>query len=79
MMTVWHVDDSYPLMLLNATITPSHATGGEYAPGVRVTDGIRGAMSAGVRLFGGGVFVGASRAVDHAAPWRALVVIGQAW
>ena len=50
-----------------------------FAPGVRETGGVRGAVSAGVRFFGGGVFVGASRPVDHGAPWRALVVVGQAW
>jgi hypothetical protein len=50
-----------------------------WAPGVRVTDGVRGAVSAGMRFFGGGLFVGASRPVDHAAPWRGLVVVGQAW
>ena len=50
-----------------------------WAPVARPTDGIRASLTAGVRLFSGGVFVGATRKVDQAAPWKALVTFGQQW
>lgn len=51
----------------------------QWAPVSRPTDGIRASLTAGFRLFSGGVFVGATRKVDQAAPWRALVTFGQQW
>jgi hypothetical protein len=50
-----------------------------WAPVARPTDGIRASLTAGLRLFSGGVFVGATRKVDQAAPWKALVTFGQQW
>ncbi len=50
-----------------------------YAPVSRPTDGIRASLTAGLRLFSGGMFVGATRKVDQAAPWKALVTFGQQW
>jgi hypothetical protein len=38
-----------------------------WAPVARPTDGIRASLTAGLRLFSGGVFVGATRKVDQAA------------
>ena len=49
------------------------------APVSRPTDGIRASLTAGLRLFSGGMFVGATRKVDQAAPWRALITFGQQW
>lgn len=51
----------------------------QWAPVSRPTDGIRASVTAGLRLFSGGMFVGATRKVDQAAPWRALVSFGQQW
>ncbi len=48
-------------------------------PVSRPTDGIRASVTAGLRFFSGGVFVGATRAVDQAAPWRTLIALGQQW
>ena len=45
----------------------------------RATDGGRASVSAGMRFFGGGLFVGATRAVDHVAPWKFVVSFGQPW
>jgi hypothetical protein len=50
-----------------------------YAPIATPTDGVRASLTAGVRLFGSGLFLGGTRAVDQAAPWRALVAFGQVW
>lgn len=50
-----------------------------WAPVARPTDGIRASLTAGLRLFSGGVFVGATRKVDQAAPWKALITFGQQW
>ena len=50
-----------------------------YAPVSRPTDGVRASVTAGLRLFSSGMFVGASRAVDHVAPWKLLVTFGQQW
>ena len=49
------------------------------APVSRPTDGIRASLTAGLRLFSGGMFVGATRKVDQAAPWKALITFGQQW
>jgi hypothetical protein len=50
-----------------------------WAP-VSVTTGrVRASVSAGVRLFGNALFLGATRPVDQAAPWRGLVGFGQVW
>lgn len=48
-------------------------------PVSRPTDGVRASVSAGMRFFGGGVFAGWARAVDHPEPWKFLVAFGQAW
>jgi hypothetical protein len=50
-----------------------------YAPVSRPSDGIRASVTAGLRFFGSGVFVGATRPVDQAAPWKFLVSFGQQW
>jgi hypothetical protein len=49
------------------------------APVSRPSDGIRASVTAGLRLFSGGVFVGGTRKVDQAAPWKLLVTFGQQW
>jgi hypothetical protein len=43
------------------------------------TDGIRTTVSAGLRLFSGAGFIGAARAVDHRAPWKLAISLGQQW
>ncbi|MEW5918714.1 MAG: hypothetical protein AB1762_20090, partial [Gemmatimonadota bacterium] len=48
-------------------------------PVSRPTDGWRGSMEVGVRLFGGAVTVGTARVLEPGAPWRASVSIGQQW
>jgi len=48
-------------------------------PVARPTDGIRASVTAGLRLFSGGMFLGATRKVDQAAPWKALITFGQQW
>lgn len=48
-------------------------------PVSRVTDGVRASVTAGVRLFGGGVFIGSTRPIDHTEPWKLLIAFGQAW
>lgn len=50
-----------------------------WAPVARPTDGIRASLTAGLRLFSGGVFVGATRKVDQAASWKSLITFGQQW
>lgn len=50
-----------------------------WAPVSRPTERIRASVTAGARFFGGGIFVGGTRPVDHAAPWKLLVSFGQAW
>ncbi len=52
---------------------------GVLTPVSRATGRARASATAGLRFFSGGVFVGATRAIDHAAPWRALVTVGQQW
>jgi hypothetical protein len=48
-------------------------------PVAEPTGRIRASMTAGFRFFGNGLFVGATRPVDQAAPWKALVAFGQNW
>jgi len=48
-------------------------------PVSRPTDGIRASMTAGFRFFSGALFVGGTRPVDQAAPWKVLVTLGQQW
>ncbi|MES2522373.1 MAG: hypothetical protein V4617_06735 [Gemmatimonadota bacterium] len=52
---------------------------GATVPVSRATERVRATVSAGLRFFSGSVFVGAARAVDQAAKWKALVVFGQQW
>jgi hypothetical protein len=52
---------------------------GLWVPSARTTDRVRASVSAGVRLFGNALFLGATRPVDQAAPWKALVGFGQVW
>jgi hypothetical protein len=48
-------------------------------PVSRPTDGWRATVSAGVRFFGGSVFLGVARPVDHAGPWKGVFGIGGAF
>lgn len=50
-----------------------------FAPVSRPTDGIRASMTAGMRLFSGGAFIGATRPIDRVEKWRLLVTFGQQW
>lgn len=50
-----------------------------WAPVSRPSDGIRASVTAGLRFFSGGAFVGVTRPVDQAAKWKALVTFGQQW
>lgn len=52
---------------------------GALVPVARATGGVRASVSAGLRFFGGSVFVGVTRPVDHAAKWKAQFAIGQQW
>ena len=52
---------------------------GALVPVSRATGGGRASVTAGLRFFGGAVFVGASRPVDHSAKWRSLISFGQQW
>ncbi len=52
---------------------------GALLPVSRATGGIRATMSAGLRFFGNSVFVGATRPVDHAGPWKPQIAFGQQW
>ena len=50
-----------------------------WAP-VSVTTGrVRASVTAGMRFFGNALFVGMTRKVDQAAPWKGLVGFGQVW
>lgn len=49
------------------------------APVSTPTGRIRASLTAGFRFFGNGLFVGGTRPVDQAAPWKALVGFGQQW
>jgi hypothetical protein len=51
----------------------------QYAPVARPTERVRGSVTAGLRFFGGALFVGGTRPVDSAGPWKTLVGFGQAW
>ena len=51
----------------------------QWAPVAAPTGRVRASVTAGVRFFGNGLFLGATRAVDQAAPWRALFGLGQQW
>lgn len=48
-----------------------------YAPVSRPSDGIRASVTAGLRFFSGGAFVGATRQVDQSSPWKFLLAFGQ--
>lgn len=50
-----------------------------WAPVAEPTGRVRASMTAGLRFFGNGLFVGATRPVDQAAPWKSLVSFGQSW
>jgi hypothetical protein len=50
-----------------------------YVPVAEPTGRVRASLTAGLRFFGNGLFVGATRPVDQSAPWKALVGFGQAW
>ena len=55
------------------------AAPGESAPVSRPTDGWRGSVELGVRLFGGAVTIGTVRVLESGSPWRASVTLGQQW
>jgi hypothetical protein len=50
-----------------------------YAPIATPTNGVRATLTAGARFFGAGLFIGGTRALDEAAPWRTIVAFGQVW
>jgi hypothetical protein len=50
-----------------------------YAPVSRPTDGVRASVTAGIRLFSGGIFFGVTRPVDHVEGWKSLITFGQQW
>lgn len=50
-----------------------------YAPVSRPTERIRASVTAGFRLFSGGMFVGMTRPVDYAEGWKTLIAFGQQW
>ena len=52
---------------------------GARVPVSRATGGFRATATAGLRFFSGSLFVGAARAVDQPAKWKALVAFGQQW
>lgn len=52
---------------------------GESAPVSHPTNGWRGSLELGVRLFGGAVTVGTVRVLEPGSPWRASVTLGQQW
>jgi hypothetical protein len=41
-------------------------------PYSRATGGVRSTVNAGLRFFGGGVFLGVARPIDHGGPWRTV-------
>jgi hypothetical protein len=55
------------------------AAPGEGAAVSRPTDGWRGSLEVGLRLFGGALTVGTVRVLESGSPWRASVAIGQQW
>lgn len=48
-------------------------------PVSRPSEGLRASVTAGMRFFSGGLFVGYSRPVDQSAPWKFLFTLGQQW
>jgi hypothetical protein len=50
-----------------------------FVPVSRPTERVRASVTAGLRFFGNALFLGATRPVDQAAPWKALVGFGQPW
>jgi len=50
-----------------------------WAPVSVPTGRVRASVTAGLRFFGNALFLGATRPVDQAAPWKALVGFGQVW
>ncbi len=64
---------------LGDRIGSAPAAPGESPPVSRPTDGWRGSLEIGLRLFGGAVTVGSARILDSRSPWRASVTIGQQW
>ncbi len=50
-----------------------------YAPVAEPTGRIRASVTAGLRFFGNGLFVGMTRPVDQSAPWKSLIAFGQNW
>ncbi|MBL0170907.1 MAG: hypothetical protein IPP90_09280 [Gemmatimonadaceae bacterium] len=50
-----------------------------WAPVSRPSAGIRASVTAGLRLFSGGAFLGVTRPVDQSARWKALITFGQQW
>jgi hypothetical protein len=50
---------------------------GAPVPVSRPTGGIRSSVELGVRLFGGSMFLGASRPIDHHAPWKFALTLAQ--
>ncbi|MCE2901089.1 MAG: hypothetical protein ACK6DP_11570 [Gemmatimonas sp.] len=51
----------------------------QFVPVSRPTERVRASVTAGLRFFGNALFLGATRPVDQAAPWTALVGFGQPW
>jgi hypothetical protein len=47
-----------------------------WRPASRASDGVRATVTAGVRLFGGGVGILMARPIDHRGGWRLLVTFG---
>jgi hypothetical protein len=47
-----------------------------WRPASRASDGVRATVTAGVRLFGGGVGVLLARPIDHRGGWRLLITFG---
>ncbi len=67
------------LAAIDRLSTNDQRTLASYAPVARPSDGIRASVTAGLRLFSGGAFIGAARKVDQPAPWKFLATFGQQW
>jgi hypothetical protein len=50
-----------------------------WVPASVPTGRVRASVTAGMRFFGNALFVGMTRPVDQAAPWKGLVGFGQVW
>jgi len=50
-----------------------------WAPVSVPTGRVRASVTAGMRFFGNALFLGMTRPVDQAAPWKGLVGFGQVW